>query len=101
MANNIIIDYLSFTIKNDSEFELVGKALELHQTLVKFCEKHCSPLNQYIGGHLYTKGFHLSNKPTIFQEAFDLILHMCLASTGRKRCVTLRMLNSNKGENSL
>ncbi len=57
MKNNIIIDYLSFTIKNESEDELVGNAKLLHDKLEAFCSKYCSPLNKYIGGHLYTKGY--------------------------------------------
>lgn len=57
MSNQIIVDYLAFTMKNDSETELVGKAQEFHRWLEKFCEKYCNPLNVYIGGHMYTKGY--------------------------------------------
>ena len=57
MKNQIIVDYLAFTIRNDSISELVGNAKELHTTLERFCEKYCSPLNEYIGGHMYTHGY--------------------------------------------
>lgn len=57
MKNQVIIDYLSFTVKNNNEFELVGQAKELHQMLESFCKRNCSPLQEYIGGHLYTKGY--------------------------------------------
>lgn len=57
MKNQVIIDYLSFTVKNNNEFELVGQAKELHQMLESFCKSNCSPLQEYIGGHLYTKGY--------------------------------------------
>lgn len=57
MKNQVIIDYLSFTVKNNNEFELVGQAKELHQMLESFCKSNCSPLNEYIGGHMYTKGY--------------------------------------------
>lgn len=57
MKNQVIIDYLSFTVKNNNEFELVGKAKELHHMLESFCKSNCSPLQEYIGGHLYTKGY--------------------------------------------
>lgn len=57
MNNQVIIDYLAFTIKNDSTTELVGKAAEFHSFLESFCSTYCQPLNVYTGGHLYTKGY--------------------------------------------
>lgn len=57
MHNQIIVDYIAFTLRNDSLTELVGDAKELHTILERFCEKYCNPLNEYIGGHMYTHGY--------------------------------------------
>lgn len=57
MHNQIIIDYIAFTMPNDSDTELVGKAKELHMLLERFCERFCNPLNEYIGGHMYSFGY--------------------------------------------
>lgn len=57
MKNQVIIDYLAFTIKNDNENELVGSAREFHTFLENFCSTYGHPLENYTGGHLYTKGY--------------------------------------------
>lgn len=57
MKNPVVIDYLAFTVVNDSETDLVGPAKALHDFLVNFCAAHGSPLESYTGGHMYTKGY--------------------------------------------
>lgn len=54
---NIIIDYLSFSIKNDDEQELIGLAKAFHDRLDEFCSKNCTELTVYGGGHGFTKGY--------------------------------------------
>lgn len=57
MRSPIVIDFLAFTIKNPGRDELAGQALSLHRALSIICEQYGDPLKEYIGGHMYTKGF--------------------------------------------
>lgn len=88
MKNKIIIDYLSFTVKNDSEDELVGLAKELHVFLEKFCDQYGHPLNKYIGGHLYTKGYMSFDGFRTFYGGSDTG-HTCLFQFSGSACILL------------